>query len=158
MNSVKLAQFWAISGFTTILGYAIFRLFGHFLISWQMEYQWYHWFILILNIAFMAYSEGYKGFQKSYSLKFAKRLQELEQKPSFINKLLAPFFCMNYFSAEKKNLITAYILTIAIILLIIIFNHIPQPWRGILDIGVVVGLSWGILATLMISINRLNKN
>ena len=26
---------------------------------------------------------------------------------------------------------------------------IPQPWRGVLDFGVIVGLSWGIIATVI---------
>lgn len=151
MNATKLAKYWAVLAFSLLLGYAVYRLFGHFLISWKMDYQWYHWLVLIVNTLFMAYSEGYKGFQKSYSIKFADRLRELEQNPSFVNKWLAPLYCMNYFSTSKRNLIAAYVLTVAIILVIIVFSYIPQPWRGILDFGVVVGLSWGILATLCLS-------
>lgn len=151
MNTTKLAQLWGILGFIAILGFAVYRLFGHFQLSWSMEYSWYHCLVLIVNTLFMAYSEGYKGFQKSYSIKFADRLRELEQNPSFVNKWLAPLYCMNYFSTSKRNLIAAYVLTVAIILVIIVFSYIPQPWRGILDFGVVVGLSWGILATLFLS-------
>ncbi|NVJ66804.1 MAG: hypothetical protein HWE16_09955 [Gammaproteobacteria bacterium] len=148
MFSTRLAQAWALLGFTAILSYAIYRLSGHFLTAWQMSFEWYHWLLLAINCVFMAYSEGYKGFQKSYSIKFANRLKALDQKPSFIRKLLAPLFCMNYFAASKKNMILAYILTIAIIILVIIFNQIPQPWRGILDAGVVVGLTWGLFTTI----------
>ena len=36
-------------------------------------------------------------------------------------------------------------LTIAIVILIIVFHQLDQPWRGLLDAGVVVGLSWGIV-------------
>ena len=57
-------------------------------------------------------------------------------------------YCMNYFGAEKRRMIVAWVATSLIVILIIIFHHLPQPWRGILDAGVVVGLSWGLLATL----------
>ncbi len=157
MIAIRLAQAWALLGFIAILGFAVYRLGGHFLVAWDMPFAWYHWLVLIANTSFMAYSEGYKGFQKSYSIKFANRLKELEQKPTLIRQFLAPLYCMNYFSAIKKNLILAYVLTIAIILLIIIFNYIPQPWRGILDVGVVVGLSWGIMATIVLALKALKK-
>lgn len=152
MFLIRLAQAWALAGFIAILGFAVYRLSGHFVVAWEMPLSWYHWLVLIVNTTFMAYSEGYKGFQKSYSIKFSNRLIELEQRPSATHLLLAPLFCMNYFDAKKKNMVLAYVLTIAITLLIIIFHYIPQPWRGILDAGVVVGLSWGIIATLVLAI------
>ncbi len=152
MSSIRLAQIWALLGFCLLLGYAVFRLFGHFLDSWSLEYHWYHWVLLAVNTFFMAYSEGYKGFQKSYSIKFAGRLKQLETIPSSVKLLLAPLFCMNYFAATKKDMILAYVLTVAIIVLVIVFSFIPQPWRGILDLGVVVGLTYGIIATILISI------
>ncbi|MCP4433050.1 MAG: hypothetical protein GY806_18915, partial [Gammaproteobacteria bacterium] len=39
--------------------------------------------------------------------------------------------------------------TLAIVVLILIFNQISQPWRGILDAGVVVGLSWGVISIVV---------
>ncbi|MRX27595.1 hypothetical protein [Kangiella sp. HZ709] len=158
MSFVRYAQIWAILGFITILGYAVYRLFGHFLLSWEYEYQWYHWLILVGNTAFMAYSEGYKGFQQSYSIKFSNRLRQIESNPSIAIGLLAPLYCMSYFAADRRNILSAYILTFAIVLLIIFFSYIPQPWRGILDVGVVVGLSWGIIATFVLCLNVFKKS
>ena len=49
-----------------------------------------------------------------------------------------------------------YILTITIIFLIII-ERISEPWRGIIDTGVLVGLSWGLLSFwFLFKANRLN--
>jgi len=42
----------------------------------------------------------------------------------------------------------SYALTAMIICFIIIARMLPQPWRGILDAGVVVGLSIGIISIL----------
>lgn len=106
----------------------------------------------------MAYTEGYKGFQKSYSQKFSRRAASLTTDAPLLHKLLAPFFCMNYFAADKKALKLAYILTSVIIGLVIAFSYIPQPWRGILDFGVVAGLSWGLIATVAICIKTVFCN
>ena len=32
---------------------------------------------------------------------------------------------------------------------------LPQPWRGIVDVGVVIGLGWGALATLALFVAAL---
>ncbi|MBT8446427.1 MAG: hypothetical protein KJO38_04710, partial [Gammaproteobacteria bacterium] len=42
--------------------------------------------------------------------------------------------------------------------LILLFRLLPQPWRGVMDFGVVVGLLWGLVATLTISIRALSTD
>jgi len=39
-------------------------------------------------------------------------------------------------------------LTIMIIMLIILVHQLEQPWRGIVDAGVVIGLGWGLVSML----------
>jgi len=56
---------------------------------------------------------------------------------------------MGYFHATKRTKIVAYSLTIGITLLVILVRLIPQPWRGIIDAGVVVGLTWGVLSLII---------
>ena len=51
-----------------------------------------------------------------------------------------------------RQLITTYGLTVAIVILIIVFHRLDQPWRGVLDAGVVVGLSWGIVTIVICAI------
>ncbi len=144
-----LAFYWGLGGFIALLVYAIIRLAP---IAWealQQPMSLLHWIVLIGNTLFMAYSEGYKGFQKGYSPRVVARAAWLGQHASSWLVMLAPLFCMAYFAAPRKRLLTTWILTVAIIILVIIFHRLPQPWRGILDAGVVVGLSWGIMATLV---------
>ncbi|NRB73301.1 MAG: hypothetical protein HRU46_02985, partial [Verrucomicrobiales bacterium] len=45
--------------------------------------------------------------------------------------------------------IIAFSLTIGIILLILLVRFLPQPWRGIVDFGVVLGLSYGLISFLV---------
>lgn len=40
----------------------------------------------------------------------------------------------------------------ALIGFIVIAHFLNQPWRGILDIGVVVGLLWGVIALLVFTV------
>lgn len=135
-------------GFFLLLGFAIYRLALATLPAFDYSLSLLQWSLLLGNIGFMAYSEGYKGFQLHYSPRFAARLRHLYLQPSLIKALLAPLFCMGYFAATTKRLRVTYILTVMIIALVIVFRLLPQPWRGILDAGVVVGLSWGIIATI----------
>ncbi len=61
------------------------------------------------------------------------------------------------FFSSRKRLIVTYALSLGIIVLIIVFHQIIQPWRGILDAGVVVGLSWGIASLIWFSIEALGS-
>ena len=140
-----------------MLAFAIVRLTDIGLASFDYHFAWYHWLLLLANVAFMAYSEGYKGFQKAYSPRFAARLRHLRDHPRFFHSVLAPLFSMGYFHTTRKRLIVSYALTVIIILLILIVHQLPQPWRGILDIGVVVGLGWGLISILAFSWQALRQ-
>ena len=147
----RLGVLWGLGGISIFLLYAIARLTGIGLDSFAFDYRWYHWLLLLSNIAFMAYSEGYKGFQKAYSPRLAARLKYLRDYPRLSHTLLAPLFGMGYFHTTRRRLVTTYAMTVAIIVFIYIAHQLPQPWRGILDFGVVVGLSWGLISILIYS-------
>ncbi len=104
------------------------------------------WIIVVVWGIFMLIAEGYRGFQKKFSPRTAARVRYLKENPSWVRVLLAPFFCMGYFYAKKKTRIIAFSLTIGIILLILLVRFLPQPWRGIVDFGVVLGLSYGLIS------------
>ena len=142
-----IALIWGLGGFFCLLLFAIYRLAP---IAWntlQEPLSPLQYVVLVVNSLFMAHSEGYKGFQKAYSPRVVARADYLRKHTTPLLTLLAPFFCMTYFAAPRKRILTSWILTVAIIILIIIFQRLPFPWRGILDAGVVIGLSWGIVST-----------
>ena len=145
----RIAALWGIGGFLFLLIYAVIRLYPKSVAAFDFSFSWYHWLAFAVNILFMAYSEGYKGFQVSYSPRVAARAKYLTQHAKPYQTFLAPLFCMGFFDAPKRRRISALVLTIMIIILVMIFQRLPQPWRGILDAGVVVGLSWGIIATVI---------
>ncbi len=145
----QLGAIWGVVGVCLLLSFAVYRLSLIAIDSFEFSFQWYHWVILVGNSLFMAHSEGYKGFQKSFSPRVAARARYLKFNPQIHLIILAPLFCMGYFHATRRRLIATYLLTIAIITLIILFNQISQPWRGILDAGVVIGLSWGVVSIIV---------
>lgn len=107
-----------------------------------------HYAVMIPWLFFMLYSEGYKGFQKGYSPRVAARANYLRDHSTLLRAILAPLFCMGFFHSTKKRKIVICCLLVGVTSLVVLFQYIPQPWRGVLDLGVVLGLSWGILATV----------
>lgn len=143
-----IAVGWSISGLLVLLGFAIWKLSTYTLESLQMHLNWMHWLVLIGFTGFMAHSEGYKGFQKNFSPRFAARTKYLLANSTPVQCIFAPFFCMGYFHAPAKRVFTTITLTIMIIVFILLFRYIPQPWKGLLDAGVVIGLIWGMISTI----------
>ncbi len=143
-----LAFLWGIAGLILLLGFASWRLSAYTIESFSMPLNWIHWIVFLGFSIFMAHSEGYKGFQKKFSPRFAARCKYLLHNTNLLQLLLAPLFCMGFFHAPKKRVIATFALTIMIIIFILTFRLIPQPWKGLLDAGVVIGLIWGILSSL----------
>jgi len=105
-----------------------------------------HRTVLAFFVAYMAYTEGYKGFHHGFAPRLVIRAIYLKNNPRILHVLLAPLFCMGYIYATRKRQIISIGLTLMIICFILIAHILPQPWRGIIDAGVVVGLSIGVIS------------
>lgn len=147
-----IGALWGIGGVLLLLGSAVYRLSAHAIMVFSFTLGWHHWLSLISITIFMSYAEGYRGFQQRFSPRVASRARYLLKHPRAAFVLLAPFFCMGYFHATRRRQITSLSLTFGIIVLVLTVRLLPQPWRGIVDIGVVVGLAWGILSLLAYSL------
>ena len=146
-----LAAAWGIAGVVALLSFAVYRLGYQTIMAFDHPLMWYHWLVLLLNVVFMAHAEGYRGFQLNFSPRVAARADYLSRNVNGLRLLLAPLFCMGFVHATRRRLISAYALTVGVIALVIVFQQLPQPWRGILDAGVVVGLTWGIISIVAFS-------
>ena len=147
-----IAATWSMLGLLLLLGYAIWRLSLYTYESLQMPLSWIHWVVFIGFTLFMAHSEGYKGFQKSFSPRYAARTKYLSTHSTWTQCILAPFFSMGFFHAPKRRVLTTVALTVMIVLFILTFRYVPQPWKGLLDAGVVIGLIWGAISTVLFCI------
>lgn len=148
----SLGAVWGISGFSLLLGQAIVRLAAVAMEIFSQPLYWYHWLGLLLIMLLMAYFEGYRGFQKGLSPRVAARARYLVYHPQALHVLLGPLFCVGYFYSSKRRKTKAISLTTGIIILILLVRLLDQPWRGIIDAGVVVGLSWGLVSLLIFSV------
>ena len=143
-----LGAIWGISGLGMLFGNALFRLFPYVVELRELELQGGHWAALAASLVFLGYGKGYLVFQRKFSPRAAVRALYLKNNPTVVRVLLAPLFCLCFFCAIRKRMIMSYTITTMVVLLIIGVRQLDQPWRGIVDAGVVLGLGWG-LATVI---------
>jgi hypothetical protein len=145
---VQLAMLWGVLGFCALLVHALVRLTPIALEPIEAGMLWWQWAIYIGFAVFQAYAEGYKGFQTQMSPRVVARAQWLARNPKPVLVVFAPLFCMGFFYATRKRMIVTWALTAMIVAFVIAIRYLDQPWRGIIDGGVVVGLGWGLIAQL----------
>lgn len=146
---------WGFTGVSLVLGSAIYRMFEQAEGLFSDELTMIQWTVLVGNVLFMAWSEGYKAFQLGFSPRVAARLRYLKENPTPALVILAPLFCLGFFHATKKRKIITYSLISGLIVLIMLVRLLPHPWRGIIDVGVIVGLGWGLISFWLFSIRAL---
>lgn len=135
---------------------------------------WWGWLILALIILFFAYCEGYRGFQTAWSPMLVKRAYHFSSvsmpvysltKNIYIDRLiefiLAPLLSAGHICGTRRRYILSWGITIMVVLLVWGVTYMPEdtPWRSFIDIGVVVGLGWGLVFILVwwVKIGLLNK-
>jgi uncharacterized membrane-anchored protein YitT (DUF2179 family) len=143
----RIGFFWGAIGVIGLLLTSVVRLSDIALEFLLYPAQIWHYGALALWVVFMAYSEGYKGFQQSFSPRVAARLLWLRHNPKPWLVLLAPLFAMGFIYASKKRTLVSFTILLMVLVFIFIALNLPQPWRPILDAGVVMGLLWGMVAT-----------
>jgi len=143
----KFGYYWGISGVLLILLFAVVRLSARVVEMLSYSLSLWQWFGLILFALYMAYAEGYKGFHRNFAPRVVARAgfflgQNNHRNPGYI--IIAPLLCMGYVHATKKRKLVSVLLTSTIIVLVLLVSMLPQPWRGIIDVGVVLGLLLGV--------------
>ncbi len=103
----------------------------------------------------LGYSEGYRGFQLSFSPRAVVRALYVARNPRPYLVLLAPLMAMGLIHGTRRRLIGSWLLLVGIVVLIALVGMLAQPWRGAVDAGVVVGLGWGTIATLVMFVRAL---
>ncbi len=147
---------WGVLGVVVILVDALWRLSGY---AWTAirsgEMGWGHWFVLGVWVVANAYMEGYRGFQRSFSPMVVERGFLLAQGGKWWQVLFAPAVCMALLSARRKRLIVSWVIVVLVVFLVITIRQVAQPWRGIVDAGVVVGLGWGTVSVVVFFVRAL---
>lgn len=141
-----LGAIWGLVGVFMFIGWAVVRLTPMAIEAWQMPWGLLEWLVAVSWLVFMLVSGGYRGFQKGFAPRVAARAHYLRDHPRALHVLLAPLFCMGFIHATRKRRIASIAVTLGIIVLVLGVRLLPQPWRGIVDIGVVAALTWGLSA------------
>lgn len=141
-----LGAWWGAGGVFALLTYAVVRLAP---IGWEPVAEgglsFLHWAAYAASVGLFMYAEGYRAFQKGFSPRVAARAHALRQDPRPIRVLFAPFFCMALFAATRRRLIVSWCVSLGVVGLVVLVRQLPQPWRGIIDMGVVAALAYGAL-------------
>jgi hypothetical protein len=146
---------WGTGGVVLFLASAIARLIPIALEALRMDLEPLHIAVLALSVLALGYYEGYRAFQKGFSPRTVARALAVAQHPRPIHVLLAPILCMQLFHATKKRVLVSWGVLLGVTGLVLIVRMLDQPWRGIIDAGVVVGLSWGTISILVFAIRAL---
>jgi hypothetical protein len=142
----RLGATWGAVGVTGILLFAIGRIAPRAIRAYETDLDLTQWIVTILFAAFMAYSEGYRGFQRRFSPRTAARVRYLRDRPNLLRSVFAPLFAMGYFHANRRTRIIAFSLSMGVLALVLLVRLLAQPWRGIVAAGVVLGLTWGTVS------------
>lgn len=147
-------SYWGFFGVAALLASAVYRLSPQAFGLASVPLTGLHWLALAVFVPFMAYSEGYRGFHLNFAPRVVARAAWLREQGPALLLLLAPLFCMGYLHATRRRKLTSFGVTFAIVLLVFGVRHLAQPWRGIVDAGVVLGLALGLLSLLYHFVQR----
>jgi hypothetical protein len=139
---------WGIGGVLLILLQAVVRLTPMALAVFDGTLTAVHWVAVVLWSAFMIYSEAWRGFHLRFSPRAVVRSLALAREKPPLLALLAPLVAMGLLYATRRRLIASYVLLIMIVAVVVAVRMLPHPWRGIVDVGVVLGLLGGALSLL----------
>lgn len=146
---------WAIGGVLALLGQAVWRLSGHAAQPWIDGSMTPAQITLCAAwTLFSLYAEGYRGFQRGFSPRVVTRAIHLADHPRALWVLLAPLYAMGLVHATRRRLAISWTFVLAIATVVVFMRRVPQPWRGIIDAGVVAGLVWGVVAILVFAVRR----
>lgn len=147
LTAVGLAgAVWGWMGMQAVIVAAVVRLAAISAEALAMPLTMLQVAFLVGFALFMLYSEGYRGFQVQFAPRFAARALHLARHPTPLRVALAPLYCAGFFGATPR--LRRFILTLTVVIVgsVQLVHLMPQPWRGLLDAGVVLGLSWGFIA------------
>lgn len=146
---------WGVFGVVAILADAILRLAPRAFALVDIDLTFVEGMSLVAIVGFFGFVEGYRGFQKSFSPRVVARAFALRDGAHPLLCVFAPLFTMALIVATPRRLVGSWALVTMIVGFVIAIRLLPDPWRGIVDAGVVVGLSWGAASIVALAARAL---
>lgn len=148
---------WGVVGILGLLTFAVYRLTPYAVETLRSELTIIQYLILVAWCGFMLLSEGYDGFQRRIAPRVIMRAKEIKTHGDLLSITLAPLYCFGYFRAPPRRMLISYTAILLIIIAVVIVHQLPQPWRGIIDCGVVLGLTYGICSIILQAVSHAHK-
>lgn len=142
----RAAVLWGVGGVLALVIQPLFRLAPYALEAIRGGLSGAQWVVLVAWVLINAHAEGWRGFHQRFAPRVIVRAYHLGRHPRALWVALAPLYCMSLFHASRRGLLVARGLVVGIVALVLLVRQLPQPWRGIVDAGVVVGLGIGALS------------
>lgn len=146
---------WGVGGVLLLLGQALWRLVPIALEPVHSGMTRSQWGLFVGWMALNGYAEGYRGFQLRFAPRVVVRALHLADNPRPLHVVFAPLFCMSFFHATRRGRYLAWGVSLGVAAAVILIRFVPQPWRGILDAGVVSGLGWGAISLVLLAAKAL---
>lgn len=137
---------WAVGGVCLVLLRAVVALTPLAVEGMRMHLDTIQWVALVAWVLFSIYAEGYRGFHTQFSPRVVRRALHLARNPRPLYVVLAAPYAMGLLYATPRRRAIAWGVVFGIVTLVIMVRMLPQPWRGIVDVGVVLGLALGLLS------------
>lgn len=151
------AAVWGVAGMVAFIGSALYRIIPLGFGAYHYPFTTWHWVLLWTWVPAMMWAEGYRGFHQSFSPMFAARARYLAENPKPLHVALAPLFCLGLFHATRRRMISSWVLVVGIAILVALVRLLEQPTRGIIDLGVVMGLSIGTVSMVIWAFRALTR-
>lgn len=146
---------WGVAGVLALFGQAIVRLGERAVEAYGLPLGPVEIAVATVWVVLNGYAEGYRAFQLRFSPRVVARALHLGRHPRPLFVVLAPLFCMAFFHATARARVIAWATTLMVVCFIALLRHVPQPWRGIVDGGVVIALAWGAIAIVFFFLRAL---
>ena len=145
---------WGILGVTGLLSWSVIRLSRPVLEMFEIGLTPFQTGLMVIWCIFMVYAEAYKGFHKQFCPRVVTRAYSIPVGRPWL-ALFAPFVSTGLLHATKKRRIISTCLILGVWALVMVVRALPQPWRGIVDAGVVLGLGGGTLSLVFHAVRSL---
>ena len=109
------------------------------------------WSGAIATSALIGYFMGHRGLARGFAPRVVSRALHLARHPLPLHAALAPLYCVGLFHASRRRVVASWALVASMVALVAVVRLLPQPIRGFLDAGVVIGAAWGAVAVLVIA-------
>ena len=143
----RLAEGWALLGVSFVFLKSAMQLGVRGVVTMLSGMTTGEWMAFIVITALFVYGEGVRALQMKYMPYVLRRIAQLPGE-SAVNQILAPLYAFSLIGAERRVLVKAWAGTAAIVAAVIIVRQFSEPWRGIVDFGVAMALTWGLIALL----------